>query len=265
MFKPPVNVAKEAQKAIDLKKLGHDWGTPVGWKRASQLAKREPVSLDIIKRMVSYFARHEVDKKGKNWSNKEKPSKGKLAWLGWGGDAGRAWANKILKQANSTETAALIEDVSETKLLYQKDMIELLKSSSKELKKYQKIGSAYLRQGAVNEKIKTVIDGKLETISFFSKHSGAVVKGPKGEEYIISADKLDRYIIDKPLTQEYQKYKVAKAYVWAIKCRTPLVFMAKWNQKMVAEKGDWLCSPDQTISEVYRIEKSIFSKTYKKV
>jgi len=42
--------------------------------------------------MYSYFSRHEVDKKGKDWNNSERPSNGKIAWLLWGGDSGYAWA-----------------------------------------------------------------------------------------------------------------------------------------------------------------------------
>jgi hypothetical protein len=45
--------------------------------------------------MVSFFARHEIDKKGETWDEK---GKGWQAWHGWGGDAGREWANAKLKQ-----------------------------------------------------------------------------------------------------------------------------------------------------------------------
>jgi hypothetical protein len=42
--------------------------------------------------MYSFFSRHEVDKKGKDFNNSERPSNGKIAWLLWGGDSGFAWA-----------------------------------------------------------------------------------------------------------------------------------------------------------------------------
>ena len=46
-------------------------------------------------RMVSYFARHEVDKQGQGWNQGEEgyPSAGRIAWALWGGDPGRTWAN----------------------------------------------------------------------------------------------------------------------------------------------------------------------------
>ena len=43
--------------------------------------------------MAAYFDRHEVDKEGEGWGI---DSKGFQAWLLWGGDAGRAWANRQL-------------------------------------------------------------------------------------------------------------------------------------------------------------------------
>ena len=54
--------------------------------------------MSTIRRMVSYFARHEVDREGQGWRRGEPgyPSAGKIAWLMWGGDAGRAWARREL-------------------------------------------------------------------------------------------------------------------------------------------------------------------------
>lgn len=57
--------------------------------RATELKNREKLSPSTIRRMVSYFARHEVDKRGKNYSNEKNPSAGHIAWL-WGDDEGRA-------------------------------------------------------------------------------------------------------------------------------------------------------------------------------
>lgn len=107
-FKPPASVAKEAKKAIEWRKQGVKWGTPVGHKRASQLASRQPVSLNIIKRMVAYFDRHEADKDSDAWKNDKPASKGKAAWAGWGGNAGRTWAKSILnKHEKSKDTSGM--------------------------------------------------------------------------------------------------------------------------------------------------------------
>jgi hypothetical protein len=61
------------------------------------LASRKELSISTIKRMRSFFARHEVDKKATGFRKGEEgfPSKGRQAWDLWGGDAGKAWANKM--------------------------------------------------------------------------------------------------------------------------------------------------------------------------
>lgn len=92
---PPVVVAKQAEKGLALRRKFGRGGTEVGIARARDLKNRETLTPDTIKRMVSYFARHEVDKRGKDFYNKEKPSNGYIAWLLWGGDVGREWAIKM--------------------------------------------------------------------------------------------------------------------------------------------------------------------------
>ena len=54
-----------------------------------------------IKRMVSFFARHEVDKRARNFGNEDNPSAGYIAWLLWGGDEGRAWAIEMKKKVGN--------------------------------------------------------------------------------------------------------------------------------------------------------------------
>jgi hypothetical protein len=101
-FKPPASVqsaAKHALKLIEEGKAG-DGFTSVGRHRAHQLAAGETVPLSDIKRMHSYFSRHGVDKKGKDWDN---DSPGKVAWLAWGGDAGKSWAASIVKKHGDSD------------------------------------------------------------------------------------------------------------------------------------------------------------------
>ena len=111
-FKPPASVqsaAKHALKLIEDGKAG-DGFTSVGRHRAHQLAAGEMVPLSDIKRMHSYFSRHGVDKKGKDWDN---DSPGKVAWLAWGGDAGKLWAASIVKKhgdSDSKKEAARYQD-----------------------------------------------------------------------------------------------------------------------------------------------------------
>lgn len=94
-FKPPKDVAKAAQQGLDFRSQYHRGGTSIGIARGRQLSNQNTVSPETIKRMYAYFARHEVDKKGKNFGNDDKPSNGYIAWLLWGGEPGKKWATKL--------------------------------------------------------------------------------------------------------------------------------------------------------------------------
>jgi hypothetical protein len=117
-YKPTAGMQSAARRAIKLKEQGKakGAGTAVGWTRAGQLARGETLSLSTVKRMYSYFSRHEVDKRGKDWDNSENPSNGKIMWLAWGGDAGFSWSRKITqREKNMKKSINLNEAVEEIK------------------------------------------------------------------------------------------------------------------------------------------------------
>lgn len=103
---PPEAVARNAQMALDVRaeKPPSEQGmTLVGLARANQLAKRDPVSVATLRRMLSYFERHEVDKQGATW---DEQGKGWQAWMGWGGDEGWDWAKEIIAEEDAMTTKA---------------------------------------------------------------------------------------------------------------------------------------------------------------
>jgi hypothetical protein len=71
------------------------------------LKNRDTISPDVIRQMAAFFARHEknkdipADKKGEPWN-----AKGYVAWLLWGGDPGRRWAENVRDQMNAADEAA---------------------------------------------------------------------------------------------------------------------------------------------------------------
>jgi hypothetical protein len=95
-FKPTAKMAANAKKGLELREKFGRGGTEVGVHRAEQLAARKDVSVEDLKSMHSYFARHEVDKEGKSheWGSDTDPSAGYVAWLLWGGDEGKEWADR---------------------------------------------------------------------------------------------------------------------------------------------------------------------------
>lgn len=105
-FSPPAEVRANAKRGLELRKKYNRGGTEVGVARARDLSNGATISLDTVNRMVSYFARHEVDKQGEGWG---KDSAGYIAWLLWGGDAGRAWANRIAKENEKKDKATMAD------------------------------------------------------------------------------------------------------------------------------------------------------------
>lgn len=91
---PTEGMAAEARKFKKWREEGKQGGTDVAVARATQLANRQELSADTVRRMHSFFSRHEVDKQAEGFSAGEDgyPSAGRVAWAAWGGDAGQTWA-----------------------------------------------------------------------------------------------------------------------------------------------------------------------------
>jgi hypothetical protein len=101
-YVPPQSVRDAAQRAIEWIDAGLAGGgfTRVGRTRAGQLARGESVSIETLKRMKSFFSRHQGDKTALGFTRGEKgfPSGGRVAWDAWGGDAGFAWAESMVER-----------------------------------------------------------------------------------------------------------------------------------------------------------------------
>jgi hypothetical protein len=105
-FVPPQEVRSNAKRGLELRKKHNRGGTEVGVARARDLSNGSALPLDTIKRMNSYFSRHEVDKKGEGWGV---DSAGYIAWLLWGGDAGWSWAKKIIREQENKEKSSMTD------------------------------------------------------------------------------------------------------------------------------------------------------------
>jgi hypothetical protein len=101
--RPPAEVAAAAEKGLKLRAQFRRGGTTIGIARARDLQHRKSLSDKTVKRMVSYFNRHSVDKRSENFGDDENPSAGYIAWLLWGGDAGQQWAEEHKKALESAK------------------------------------------------------------------------------------------------------------------------------------------------------------------
>jgi len=99
-FTPNSGMKSAARRALKWKEDGKATGagTPVGWGRATDIVSGRSMSLSTVRRMYSFFSRHEVDKKGKDFYNTSNPSNGRIMWDAWGGDAGFAWSRAIVRR-----------------------------------------------------------------------------------------------------------------------------------------------------------------------
>ena len=109
MARPTEGMKVEAQKGLDWREEHGRGGTRVGAVRARQIVAGENLSDETIKRMFSFFSRHEVDKKAEGFNAGEEgyPSNGRIAWALWGGDAGYKWSETKVNQMKKEEERAV--------------------------------------------------------------------------------------------------------------------------------------------------------------
>lgn len=99
---PPKEVRNAAKRAIEARENvppSRKAGTPVGVKRASDLARGANISPNTLMRMRSYLLRAKKNyldarEQGKNLEN----SKAIQAYYLWGGPAALAWVNREIRK-----------------------------------------------------------------------------------------------------------------------------------------------------------------------
>jgi hypothetical protein len=108
MYTIPRGVQVEAKKGIEWRKEHKRGGTPVGLNTARTLAKGGQIGIEKVRHIAKYFPRHEIDGKAQGYKPGEKgfPSRGRIAWALWGGDAGWRWAQAIVERENKKSLTA---------------------------------------------------------------------------------------------------------------------------------------------------------------
>lgn len=104
-FVPPAAVQKAARQGLELRskhgrggwdsRQAHSAGIGSGVVRAQTLASGKGISIDTVRRMRSFFARHDGERE-RNARKRDETSAANIAWLLWGGDPGRSWVNELL-------------------------------------------------------------------------------------------------------------------------------------------------------------------------
>lgn len=112
-YKPTDGMVEEAKRGLEWRREFGRGGTEVGIARARDIQSGKNLSESTVKRMHSFFSRHEVDKKAEGFRPGEKgyPSNGRIAWALWGGDAGQRWARGLTKIIDKDERAEVSDKV----------------------------------------------------------------------------------------------------------------------------------------------------------
>jgi HK97 family phage major capsid protein len=125
-YKPTAGMKTEAQKGLDWRREHGRGGTAVGIARARDIVSGKNLSESTVKRMYSFFSRHEVDKQGEGFTPDEDgfPSNGRIAWALWGGDAGFRWSKAIVDRLKKEDDGRMAEDMDNKVERHIKDIRE---------------------------------------------------------------------------------------------------------------------------------------------
>lgn len=101
---PPKGVREACARGVELYEEGHggDGLVPATIQWARRLARGEPATRDKLVQMRAWHARHASDKT-EGWDNP--PTPGYVAFMLWGGDAGRSWAEATVPKLEEAEAA----------------------------------------------------------------------------------------------------------------------------------------------------------------
>jgi hypothetical protein len=108
-YQPTEEMKASAELGLKWREEHGRGGTAIGVARARDISNMKNLSIDTIKRMNSYFSRHEIDKEATGWNDGEEgfPTAGRIAWELWGGDAGQSWSARIVERIKKEEKLSL--------------------------------------------------------------------------------------------------------------------------------------------------------------
>lgn len=105
--------------------------------------------------------------------------------------------------------------------------------------------------------IKTIVNGVTETTNV-AQIGDFIITGMFGEKWVIKPENFHRLydILEEGIAVSKPVSRFAYRWNWE-----PFQFIAAWGELMICNTGDYLVS-DINLSEVYRVEKEVFEKTY---
>ena len=142
----------------------------------------------------------------------------------------------------------------------QQEIIEIFKTLP--YSEYKKFGQVNFAIAAHTQEVVTSINGEVETTNT-AQEGDYIVEGASGEFYVLTPAKFDKnYVVTTINPDHTGAASVLPQPRYAVEWTGEnFKFTAAWGEEMICNKGDYLVAP-QDLSEVYRIEKETFLKTY---
>lgn len=238
-FKPPESVANAAKKGLDYRdKQGEDKagmtteeaskeGIGSGVQRASNLKNRDTISPEVIKQMVAFFSRHEKNKSiAPEHKNEPWKDKGYVSWLLWGGDPGKTWAEKVLKQMGAADEKAKKKESSMKTAAQVRDHIIRVahKSDSKTRARLLPLARKLV---ALTQPLQLQPDygsktgGLIMGWEYRRERGEAAYYNPSGSYRVLVSPRDGRWLIQERYgarwnTTGSQRYKDAEAAIWDV-------------------------------------------------
>jgi len=105
---PPQAVQSAARRGLEMYDNGEAGGglEAATVARARKIASGASLTDDHVKRMYSFFERHDKTRPDDGGSG---PSPWRTAWMLWGGNAGRRWAASVVKQMEAKPAGKAVE------------------------------------------------------------------------------------------------------------------------------------------------------------
>jgi len=113
-FTPPSSVRSAAGRGLELREKwkrgglsneqASDQGIGSGVQRAVNLKNGDALTLQTVKRMHAFFSRHQKNYRPDKKEPDGGPTAGTIAWLLWGGNAGKSWAAGIVGDVEKANT-----------------------------------------------------------------------------------------------------------------------------------------------------------------
>jgi hypothetical protein len=108
-LRPTTGMASAAKRGLKLHEEGKsgDGLKPETVARANKIARREELTEDHVREMNAWFARHDSASKSPGWDKAGEEKPGFVAWLLWGGNAGKNWS---ARKAAAMESERSVEE-----------------------------------------------------------------------------------------------------------------------------------------------------------